>query len=124
MVLTVRILIHELEQRFGEVLVGSAKVRHRCSDVRLLDGDPSPSSNCSENYRSDFIYVVASEAARAYAAAAESGAVLLEVGQEAVSTDGRLALRSAVSCREVFSFLQDVFARYRTWLEQMELLAH
>lgn len=120
MVLTVRILIHELEQRFGEVLVGSAKVRHRCSDVRLLDGDPSPSSACSGNYRSDFIYVASSEAACAYAAAAESGAVLLEVGQEAGSTDGRLALRSAASCGEVFSFLQDVFARYRTWLEQMD----
>ena len=50
MVITVRILVHELEQRFGEVLTGSLNQRRQCSDVRILGDAPCESGRfaCSE----------------------------------------------------------------------------
>ena len=115
MSLTVRILVHELEQRYGSVQTGSVKLRRQCSDVRLLAGDdPRPAP------RSDVVYVCDASRAQTQSEFEHAGALVLAVGSAATPAEGRLALRQAASHSEVFSFLQDVFARYRAWLEEMD----
>lgn len=111
MVITVRILVHELEQRFGEVLAGSLNQRRQCSDVRILGDAPCESG---------FFYVADAATAKKLSAEGGTDAVVLAVGESAVPAKGQLALRQRVSHLEVFSYLQDVFSRYRSWLEEMD----
>lgn len=111
MVITIRILIHELEERFGEVLAGSLNRRRQCSDVRILGDGP-----CEQG----FFYVADAAAARRLASSGGTEAIVLAVGESAVPAKGQLALRGHASHLEVFSYLQDVFARYRSWLEEMD----
>lgn len=111
MVITVRILVHELEQRFGEVLAGSLNQRRQCSDVRLLG-----TGSC----QSGFFYVADAAVAKALSAEGGTDAVVLAVGESAVPAAGQLALRGQATHLEVFAFLQEVFSRYRSWLEEMD----
>ncbi len=111
MVITVRILVHEIEQRFGEVLAGSLNQRRQCSDVRLLSGAPCGSG---------FFYVADAAAAKQLSGEGGTDAVVLAVGESAVPAKGQLALRCRASHLEVFAFLQDVFSKYRSWLEAMD----
>ena len=111
MVITVRILVHELEQRFGEVLTGSLNQRRQCSDVRILGDAPCDSG---------FFYVADAASAKRLSAEGGSDAIVLAVGESAVPAKGQLALRRRVSHLEVFAYLQDVFSRYRSWLEEMD----
>ena len=105
MVITVRILVHEIEQRFGEVLAGSLNQRRQCSDVRLLGETPCESG---------FFYVVDAATAKRLSGEGGTDAVVLAVGESAVPAKGQLALRCRASHLEVFSFLQDVFSKYRS----------
>lgn len=111
MVITVRILVHELEQRFGEVLTGSLNQRRQCSDVRILGDAPCESG---------FFYVADAASAKRLSAEGGSDAIVLAVDESAVPAKGQLALRRRVSHLEVFAYLQDVFSRYRSWLEEMD----
>lgn len=109
--ITVRILIHELELRFGEVLAGAVRLRRQCSDVRLLTEAP-----CDP----DFLYVADATSAKALVEAAAVDAVVLEVGSDAAVGKERLVLRGCGSVVEAFTFLQEVFGHYRSWLEDMD----
>lgn len=108
--ITVRILIHELEKRYGKVLAGEARLKRQCADVRLLGDAPCAST---------FLYVADPATAKAHALD-EGRAIVLAVGPEAVPARNQLALRSSVPMLEVFAFLQDTFSRYRAWLEEMD----
>lgn len=111
MVITVRILVHEIEERFGEVLAGSLNQRRQCSDARLLGSDPCDPA---------FFYVADAASAKALAAQGGTDAAVLAVGEAAVPAAGQLALRGQATCLEVFTFVQGVFSRYRAWLEEMD----
>ncbi len=108
--ITVRILIHELEKRYGDVLMGEVKLKHQCADVRLL-GDAPCSSTC---------FYVADPASAKTHAGSDDHAIVLAVGRDAVPASNQLALRTSATVLEVFTFLQETFARYRSWLEEMD----
>ncbi|HIS40729.1 MAG TPA: helix-turn-helix domain-containing protein [Candidatus Aphodovivens avistercoris] len=112
--LTLRIIIHELEKRYGEVLAGKLSLRRQCADVRLWGA-----GGCEPG----LLYVVSADEAPEGAPEAEEGApapVVLAVGAGARPAEGRLALSGCASHLEAFAFLQGVFARYRAWLEAMD----
>ena len=129
--LTVRIIIHELEKRYGKVQVGKLVLRRQCSDVRLLAGG---------SVETGFLYVADAQGVRMAKQAGQAGRseqaegtaqaegavraaepIVLAVGAgAAVGAGVQLALPSCLSLAEAFTFLQNVFARYRSWLEQMD----
>lgn len=141
---SIRILVHELEERFGIVREGELKGRRQCADVRFLGTGASDA---------DYLYVAdaallgsakdtakvsasaagvaeagvlagASFAAGANSAAVPSGALVLFVGSANADVQlgrNQLLLEGAASVIEAFAFLQDVFARYHAWQQEMDL---
>lgn len=120
MKLTLNIIAHELEA-LGSVAFGDANAHGRCIDVRLATDAP---------LEGGMLYVAApDEAARLAARITEApsgkdGAPLvLAVGCNAhriAAAHAALTLEDAGSAIAVFSFLQDVFLRYRRWEQELD----
>lgn len=109
MELTLRILIHELEEKYGPVLVGNVNVKHQCSDVRLYDGN---------TLEKGYLYVFDEDVEMAREL--EKAPLTLSVGTHSTLEHAKLALPGSASLIEVFTFLQQVFLRYRTWVQDMD----
>ncbi len=120
MKLTLNIIAHELAA-LGTVAPGSAKAHGRCVDVRLAADGP---------LEGGMLYVTtASDAARLAARVAQMPAsgdgapLVLAVGSDAhrlAAAHAALTLEGACSVIEAFTFLQDVFLRYRRWEQELD----
>ena len=109
--ITVRIIIHELEQRFGSVRLGGAVPKRQCVDVRILSERPLDEH---------MLYVVDAARLETLALSPAERSLVLAVGADVSNAQTGLALATECAPVEVFSFLQDTFTRYRTWLERMD----
>lgn len=109
MELTLRILAHELEAAFASVDLGQIDGKRAFSDVRLTSRSAADRS---------LLYVVSAD--RLSDVEAEKDAFLLIVGPAARASATHAALSVEADCLEVFAFLQDVFGRYRAWLQAMD----
>lgn len=111
MAITIRIVVHELEQRFGRVRLGSAAPKRQCSDVRILSDGPLDER---------MLYIADAARLESLSLTPAERSLVLAVGADVSEAQAGLALSTGCAPVEVFSYLQDVFTRYRTWLERMD----
>ncbi len=110
MKLTVHILVHELDQAFGPV-AGLVNEDRAFIGARL---------DAFGAISDDIVYVVDAEDERRIAALAARQAFVLAVGPSASTDSSALALRGPYECKEVHSFLLEVFLRFGQWGQRLD----
>lgn len=130
MEITTRIIVHELEKRFGPVATAKMNLAHPVADVRLLGKSP---------LEQKLLYVAEEDACaslpkRAGRCKSNTRPLVLAVFHRPTGTPSpddaplppalprgaQLALTTDESAIEVFTFLQRVFGRFRAWCQAMD----
>lgn len=110
MSITARIVVHELERKYGQTYLDPATAKCQFEDVRLLS---------SGHLDEGLLYVADTRQLDVTSLPSEQRRSVLAVGSEGGEGAG-IRIVYDIPLLEVFTFLQDTFMRYRHWLQRID----